>query len=122
MGWIEGIYNHFECEGIIEAQKVAKKRTKRRRPNMVEQIQEERKKLGKEPIINWKAMVNKMKEQYFPEDYEIQLHKKRQSLKKKDMDIATYIEEFQNLCPRSRVQEYEAMKVAKYLINLKWSI
>ena len=36
MGWIEGIYNHFECEGIIEAQKVAKKRTKRRRSNMVE--------------------------------------------------------------------------------------
>ena len=35
------------------------------------------------------------KEKYFPKNYEIQLHKKRQGLKKSDLDVATYIEEFQ---------------------------
>ena len=38
------------------------------------------------------------------------------------MDIATYIEEFQNLCLISRVQEDEAIKVARYLEGPKWSI
>ena len=39
-------------------------------------------------------MVNKFKENYLPEDYEILLHKKRQSLKQKDMDVASILKNF----------------------------
>ena len=38
------------------------------------------------------------------------------------MDVATYTEEFQKLCLRSRIQEDETVKVARYLGSLKWNI
>jgi hypothetical protein len=46
--------------------------------------------MGKNPIENWSAMVTKIKENFLPEDFEIQLHKKRQGLKKKDLDVTSY--------------------------------
>ena len=85
-------------------------------------LQEEREKLDKRPIKNWKAMVSKVKEQYLLEDYEIQLHKKRQILKQKDVDVATYTNDFQNLCLRSRVKKDEIIKVDRYLGGFKWNI
>ena len=45
-------------------------------------IQEERENMDKKLIANYKAMVTKIKEQYLPKDYAIQLHKKRKNLKK----------------------------------------
>lgn len=39
-------------------------------------------------------MVAKIRDNYLLEDYEIQLHKKRQILKKKDMDVTSYAKEF----------------------------
>ena len=78
--------------------------------------------MRKKAIVNWKAMIIKVKEQYLPEDYEVQLHKKRQSLKEKDMDGAIYTKEFQKLCLNARVQEDETIKVARYLGGLKWNI
>ena len=67
-------------------------------------------------------MVTKVKENYLPEDYEIQLHRKRQGLKQKDMDVASYTEKFHKLCLRSKIQKEEPIKVARYLSGLKWNI
>lgn len=60
---------------------------------MVEISPRRKGKRGKKPIASWKAMVTKIKENYLPKDYEIQLHKKRQSLKQKDLDVAAYTKE-----------------------------
>ena len=56
------------------------------------------------------------------EDYEIQLHQKRQNLKQRDLDISSYTEQFQKLCTRSHVAEDENLKVVRYLSGLKWNI
>lgn len=124
MEWIEGMENHFECEGVTEAQKVkvAKSRLSGAALTWWKYLQEERVSMGKLPIANWKAMVSKIKENYLLEDYEVQLHKKRQRLKQKDLDVTSYTEEFQKLCLRSKVQEEESIKVARYLSSLKWNI
>ena len=50
-------------------------------------------------------MVTKVKEKYLPKEYEIQLHKKWQGLKQKDMDVASYTKEFQRLCLKSKKYE-----------------
>ena len=83
MEWIEGMENYFECEGVTEAPKVKVEKERLRGPSLTwwKFIQEEREKEGKKPISNWKDMVAKFKEKYLLEDYEIQLHKKRQNLK-----------------------------------------
>jgi hypothetical protein len=38
------------------------------------------------------------------------------------MDVATYIEEFQMLCLRSKIEEEEEVKFARYLGGLRWVI
>ena len=85
-------------------------------------MQEERESEGKKKIANWKVMVSKIKETYLPKDYEVQLHKKRHNLKQKDLDVATFTEEFQKLSLRSRVQETGSIRVAMYHNDLKWAI
>lgn len=66
MEWIEGMENHFECEGVTEAQKVkvAKSRLRGAALTWWKYLQEERISMGKLPIANWKAMVSKIKENY----------------------------------------------------------
>lgn len=124
MDWIEGMENDFECDGVIEAHKVRVEKSRLTGSTLTwwKFIQTEREKEGKNPISTWKGMVRKIKEAYMPYAYEIQLHKKRKSLRKKDLDVNSYIEDFQKLFMRSNVLEDESIKVAKYLNGLKWSI
>ena len=88
--------NHFECDEVTKALriKVAKSRLRGSSPTWWKYLQEEREKLGNNPIENWKTMVMKVKEQYLSKGYEVQLHKKKKCLKQKDMNVLTYIEEF----------------------------
>lgn len=96
MEWIEGMENHFECEGVTEAQKVkvAKSRMRGVVVTWWKFIQNEREREGKIPISTWKGMVSKIRETYLPEDYEVQLHRKRQNLRQKELDVSTHTKEF----------------------------
>lgn len=119
--WIEGMENHFECEGITEAQKVKVAKSRMRGTTLTwwKFIQDERKKIGKEPISSWKGMLVKIKETYFPQDYEVQIHRKRQNLRQKELDVSSHMEEFQKHSLRSQVVEEESLKVARYLNGLR---
>ena len=54
-----------------------------------------------------------------PEKYKIQLHQKKKNLRQRDLDVSSYIEEFQKLCMRSNVEKYENVKVVGCLSGLK---
>lgn len=96
MEWIEGLENHFECDGVTEAQKVkvAKSRLRGVALTWWKFIQDEHEKEGKRPISTWKGMLSKIREAYIPEDYEIQLHRRRQNLRQKELDVSIYTKEF----------------------------
>ena len=81
---------------MAEAQKVKVTKSRLRGSTITwwKYVQDERVSEGKKLIANWKAIVTKLRENFLPEDYEIQLHKRRQGLKYKDMDVSSYIEEF----------------------------
>lgn len=83
-------------------------------------VQDERVDMGKTPIANWNALVTKVKEKFLPKDFEIQLHKRRQELKQKYLDVTSYTEEFQRLCLRSLKKK--PIKLARYIGGLKWNI
>ena len=104
MDWIDGMENHFECEGVSEAEKVkvAKSRLIGSTLTWWKYLKNVRISMGKTPIVNWKAMITKVKENFLPEDFEIQLHKRRKGLRKKDLDVTSYAKEFQRLCLRSK--------------------
>ena len=67
MEWIEGMENHFKCEGITKAQevKIAKSRLRGATLTWWKYLQEEKEKMDKRLIANWKGMVTKVKEKYF---------------------------------------------------------
>ena len=65
-------------------------------------VQDERFNMGKNDIANWNSMVTKLKENFLLEDFEIQLHKRSQGVKKNDLDLTSYTKEFQRLCLRSK--------------------
>ena len=85
-------------------------------------LQTKREKDGKGLIVTWKGMVNKVKHTCLPDDYEVQLHRRRKNLRQKDLDVQAYTGEFQKLCLRSKVVEEESIKLERYLNDLKWSI
>ena len=66
-------------------------------------VQDERVKEGDNPYVNKKIMVRQIQKAYLPKDFEVQMHTKRENLKQRDNDVASYMEEFQNLCLRSKV-------------------
>lgn len=96
MNWIDGMENHFECEGLLEAQniKVAKSRLRGSALTWWKYVQDERVRVGKKPTANWNAMVTKIRKNFLPKDYEIELHKRRQGLKQNDLDVTSYTEDF----------------------------
>ena len=70
MEWIEGMENHFECEVVTKAKKVkvAKSRLRGSALTWWKYLQEEREKMGKKLIENWKAVVNKVNKKCLSED------------------------------------------------------
>lgn len=67
-------------------------------------------------------MLVKIKEVYLPDDYEVQIHRKRQNLRQKELDVSGYMEEFHKLSLRYHAVEEESLKVARYLNGLRWNI
>lgn len=67
-------------------------------------------------------MLVKVKVQFILIDYEVQVYKKLQGLRQKDLDVSTYTKEFHRLSLRTKHYEEEPEKVARYLSGLKYSI
>ena len=63
-------------------------------------------------ITRWRLMVTKLKAKFIPADYELELFKKLQNLKQKDMTVKDYTEEFYKLTIRSGNRELSKEKVA----------
>ena len=63
-------------------------------------------------------MVNKLKKQFIPVDYELDLFRKMQGLKQVGKSIQDYMEEFYQLNIRARHVEANKEKVAHYLSGL----
>lgn len=116
--------NHFESEDILDEQKVkvSKKKLKGHALLWWDYKKTKRRKQGKSRIVSWDKMVAKFKGKFLPKDYEVQLYKKLQGLKQKDLDIKTYNNEFYKLSIRSRWDEDEVEKMAKYLGFLRFNI
>ena len=57
-------------------------------------------------------MVAKLKAKFIPTDYELELFKRLQNLKQKDLSVKDYTEEFYKLTIRSGHRESSKEKVA----------
>ncbi|XP_057858041.2 uncharacterized protein LOC131067127 [Cryptomeria japonica] len=67
-------------------------------------------------------MIALVKETYVPEDYGVQLHRRKQNLKQKDMDVSTYTKEFLKSCIKAKTVGTDEEKLERYINGLKFSI
>ena len=81
--WINELEEYFEYEDIRDPDRVkfAKAKLKGHAKIWWQEVQLERNRRGKEKITRWDRMVDKLKKQFIPVDYELDLFKKMQGLK-----------------------------------------
>lgn len=124
LDWIVAIYTFFESEDVPNDEMVKKVKTKLKRHALLwwNYEQDERRMRGKGKITSWDRMVAKLKGKFLPRDYEVQLFKKLQSLKQKDLNVKKYTNEFYKFSIRVGRDEGEVEKVSRYLGGLRFNI
>ena len=73
-------------------------------------------------ITRWRLMVTKLKAKFNPANYELELLKRLQNLKQKDMTVKDYTKEFYKLTIQSGHRELSKEKVAQYINGLRFNI
>ncbi|KAH9292214.1 hypothetical protein KI387_042602, partial [Taxus chinensis] len=123
--WIKALDKYFDFEGIVEDDRKVKFSMTRLHKHAAlwwDGVQEERKRKGKAKIKSWDRMVAKMKGKFIPRDYEVNLFKKLQNLRQKELSVKEYTEEFYRLTIRSGHIEEDLEKVARYINGLRFNI
>lgn len=121
LDWIEALTSFFECEDILEKKRVKMENSKLMRAALTWWIfiQTKRVKKGRSMISSWDRVVALVRETYVLEDYGVQLHRRKQSLKQKVMNVGSYSEEFLKLCMKTSIVEDEKEKNVGYMNGLK---
>jgi hypothetical protein len=118
--WINELEEYFEYEEIKDPDRVklAKRKMKIHANIWWKEVQMERNQRGKGKIIRWDQMVEKMKKQFIPMDYELDQLKKLQGLRQGNRSVKEYIEDFHKVIIRIGHIEANKEKVARYLNGL----
>lgn len=124
LDWIAAMDAYFDGEGVPDEQKVKLEKTKLKGHALLWWDHEEvdRRKRGKTKVTSWDRMVAKLKGNFLPKDYEIQLYNKLQELRQKEQDVKAYTDEFLKLIIRSGREEDKFVNVARYLGGLRFNI
>jgi hypothetical protein len=62
-----------------------------------DELQIDRRRKGKTKIKSWDRMVYKLKDNFIPKDYQLNIFKKLQNLRQKGLSAKVYTEEFYKL-------------------------
>lgn len=122
--WVDGLNSFFECDEILENQrtKIAKSKLKGTALTWWNITQGDRVKNGKGLVTTWTKMEKLFRKAYVLADYEVQLHRRRMNLRKKQMTVLAYNVEFQALVMRKQEVESKSIKLTRYLKGLKLSM
>ena len=92
--WINELEEYFEYKDIRDPDRVkfAKAKMKGHAKIWWQEVQLERNRRGKEKITRWDHMVDKLKKQFIPVDYELDFPEKMQGLKQAGKSVQEYTE------------------------------
>jgi hypothetical protein len=124
LDWISALDKYFDYEEIYDEKKVKHvvTRLKGHATLWWDELQAERKSKGKKKIKSWDRMVAKLKANFIPKDYQINMFKKFLNLRQKGLIVKEYIEEFYRLNIRVGHRESDGEKVVRYINGLRYEI
>ena len=97
--WIGELEDYFELESIEDPLRVKLAQTKLKGHVALwwNESQRDREEEGEMEITRWRLMVTKLKAKFILVDYELELFKKLQNVKHKDMTVKYYTKDFYKL-------------------------
>ncbi|XP_017970464.1 PREDICTED: uncharacterized protein LOC18609565 [Theobroma cacao] len=81
-------------------------------------VEEQRARQGKLKISTWEHMKSKLRKQFLPVDYTMELYEKFHCLKQNNMTVEEYTSEFNNLSIRVGLAESNKQITSRYLTGL----
>ena len=87
-----------------------------------ENLQNLRKRQGKEKIKLWPKMLKLLKVKFMPSDYQQILFRDYQNLRQKDLSISAFTEEVLKLQIRAYLQEDDEHAAARYVNALRFEL
>lgn len=123
LDWISEIKKYFDYESILKDMKVRISATKLNGNTSLswDHLKIDRQRRGKEKIKTWVKMVGKLKNKFLHVDYQVNLLRRMQDLRQKDMTAKDYTEEFYKLGIISRHVDDEVYNTHPFFIILDFS-
>ena len=85
-------------------------------------VQAERRRKNKPLIKSWDRVVEKMRDKFFPKDYQLIMYKQVHNLRKRLLIVRDYTEELYKVNLREGYVEESAEKAARYVNGLRTNI
>ncbi|XP_021817152.1 uncharacterized protein LOC110759412 [Prunus avium] len=124
LDWEASLENYFEWKPMAEDRKVlfVKLKLKSTALQWWKRVEEQRARQGKQKINTWDRMKSKLRKQFLPADYTMELYERFHNLKQQDMSVEEYTSEFNNLSIRVGLNETNEQMTSRYLSGLNQTI
>ena len=76
----------------------------------------------KPKVTSWESLKRKLRKRYVPSNHRLNLYKRISDLMQGKMSVSEYIDEFENLCLMSELEENEEQKMSRFLRGLNKNI
>ncbi|KAK0587640.1 hypothetical protein LWI29_026225 [Acer saccharum] len=122
--WLNTVDRIFEYQEVPEHRKVKLVAIKLRKHASFwwENLKKQRDREGRSKILTWIKMKKELTRKYLPDNYRQDIFLKIQNFRQKDLSIAEYTAEFDNLMLKGDLMEPEQQTIARYLGGLNYEI
>ena len=122
--WVKNVESFFEYIETAEDKKVkmVALKLKSGASTWWDQIQVNRRLIGKTLIRSWPRMLKMMKERFLPTDFEQILYQQYQQCRQDNRKVAEYAKEFHHLSARTQTNESENYQIGRFVDGLKENI